>query len=68
MSYIIGSATTYQGKPPSFSIMYVDPVTMLPVDYEVWAFDLEHANAKDEPKWSRYLNAREEYHLEDLSP
>lgn len=47
MSYIIGSATTYMGKPPSFGVMYVDPVTMLPVDYEIYAFDLDGANKND---------------------
>lgn len=41
MNFIVGSATTYKGKPPSFDLLYLDPETMLPVDLEVWAFDLE---------------------------
>ena len=68
MSYIIGSATTFQGKPPQFNIMYVDPVTMLPVDYEVWAFDLEGANKNDVPAWNMIYDMRKEYNLTDLSP
>ena len=68
MTYVVGSATTYQGKPPSFSVMYVDPETMLPVDYEVYAFDLERANEKDEPTWAKKYNYREFFELQDLSP
>ena len=30
-SFIIGSATTYTGKPPSYDIVYFDPEKMLPV-------------------------------------
>jgi hypothetical protein len=44
MNFIVGSATTYKGKPPSFNVMYVDPETMLPIDFETHTFDLEHAN------------------------
>jgi hypothetical protein len=44
MNFIIGSATTYQGKPPSFNVIYLDPDTMLPIDFETYAFDLDHAN------------------------
>lgn len=52
MNFIIGSATTFQGKPPSFNILHIDPVTMLPVDFETIAFDLDHANKFDEPRWN----------------
>jgi hypothetical protein len=46
------------GKDPSFSILYVDPETMLPVDYETWSFDLDYANKFDIPKWERRINWR----------
>jgi hypothetical protein len=39
------------GKNPSFSILHVDPETMLPVDFETWSFDLDYANKYDAPKW-----------------
>lgn len=68
MTYVVGSATTYQGKPPSFAVMSVDPDTMLPVDYQVYAFDLDRANQKDEPSWSLKYDYRELYNLTDLSP
>ena len=35
------------GKNPSFSVVYVDPETMLPVDFETWSFDLDYANRYD---------------------
>lgn len=44
VNFISGSGTTYQGKPPSFNVVYLDPETMLPIDYESYAFDLDHAN------------------------
>ena len=68
MNYIAGSATTYQGKPQSFNVMHLDPVTMLPVDFETYAFDLEHANKYDEPKWDLKYNYTQTYEMEDLSP
>ena len=49
MSFIVGSMTSYNGKPPSFNVVYLDPDTMLPIDYEVYAFNLTHANQFDEP-------------------
>ena len=51
MNFIVGSATTFRGKPPSFNIVYVDPTTMLPVDYETYKFNLDEANAGQEPNW-----------------
>lgn len=68
MNFIIGSATTFQGKPQSFNMLYADPDTMLPVFFETWAFDLDHANKFDEPVWRLKYNYTEEYDLPDLSP
>lgn len=68
MNYIIGSATTYLGKPPSFNVIELDPVTMLPVYFETYAFDLVHANKYDDPKWDLKYNYTETYNLPDLSP
>lgn len=49
-------------------MVYVDPDTMLPIDYEVYAFDLDHANKYDEPKWDLLYDYRKIMGLEDLSP
>jgi len=68
MNFIVGSVTTYQGKPPSFNVVYLDAETMLPIDYETHVFDLEHANKFDEPKWDLKYNYRTEYGIKDLSP
>lgn len=68
VNYIIGSVTTYTGKPNSFNVMYLDPDTLLPVDFETHAFDLDYANANDKPKWYMKYNWRERYNMEDLSP
>ena len=68
MNFIVGSGTSFNGKNPSFNVIYVDPDTMLPVDYESHAFDLEHANKYDEPKWAKYYDVKELYNMTDLSP
>lgn len=68
VNYVVSSGTTYQGKPPSFSVVHLDPDTMLPVDFETFAFDLDHANAHDEPIWRHMWNFKEVYEIEDLSP
>ena len=47
VNYIVGSATTYTQKPPSFNVLYLDPESLLPVEYETWAFDLDYANKYD---------------------
>lgn len=68
VNFIIGSATTFTGKPPSFNVVYLDPETLLPVDLETYAFDLVHANKFDEPKWDLMYDYRKEYNMTDLSP
>ena len=67
-NFIIGSGTTYTGKPPSFNIVYLDPETLLPIQFETVAFDLDHANQFDEPKWDVVIDYITEYDLPDLSP
>jgi len=70
MSYIIGSMTSYQGKPPSFNRVFLDPDTLLPVHFETWAFDLTHMiqHPDDEPVFNLKIDYEEAYNLTDLSP
>lgn len=68
MNFIVGSVTTFKGKPPSYDIIYLDPETMLPVELETYAFDLETANKNDTTNWNLYLDYRKDYGMADLSP
>ena len=68
LNFIVGSGTTFMGKPPSFSVLYIDPVTMLPINFETYAFDLFHANQYDDPRWKLMWNYLDTYDLPDLSP
>lgn len=69
MNYIVGSATTYQNKPPSFSVLYLEPKNLLPIDFETYSFDLDLANSHDnKPEWKVHHSYRETYGLPDLSP
>jgi hypothetical protein len=40
INYLVGSGTPNGGKDPSFSVIYIDPKTLLPIDFETWIFDL----------------------------
>jgi len=67
-NFIIGSVTNYKGKQSNFNVIYLDTETMLPLDYEIYVFNLDHANKFDEPLWQLKYNYRDFYSLEDLSP
>lgn len=68
MNFIVGSATSYQDKPPSFNVVYLHPENLLPVEYETWALDLDYTNQHDQPKWELKYNYKDTYDLPDLSP
>lgn len=44
MNFIVGSGTSFSGKSPSFNLVYLDPETMLPVDYECYSMNITEAN------------------------
>jgi hypothetical protein len=48
--------------------MYLDPVEMLPIDFEVYKFDLDKANKFDIEEWTKIYDYRNTYGLENLSP
>jgi hypothetical protein len=68
MSFIVPSGTTFRGKPPGFNVVYVDPDTFVPVDLETYAFDLDHANKEDDPRWFKMFDYRTDLNMTDLSP
>jgi len=49
MNFIVGSVTSYGGKNPNFNVIYLDPETMLPLDYEIHYFNITTANELDKP-------------------
>ena len=68
MNYIVGSTTTFIGKNPSFNVIYLDPETMLPLEYETYAFDLTYANQHDDPRWFKEFDYKQNFTMPDLSP
>mgnify|MGYP000409560688 FL=1 len=68
VNFLASSATPYQYKPPSFDVIYLDPETMRPVDYEIYSLDLDLANKNNEIKWSKFFDYRTDYNITDLRP
>lgn len=68
MNFIVGSGTTFQFKNPSFNVIHADKETWLPVDFESHFFDIDHANANDDPRWALFNDYRSYWNLNDLSP
>lgn len=68
VNFIVGSATTFQGKNPSFNVLKMDSETLLPIDFETHNFELVHANKYDDPKWTVKFDYRTFFNLTDLSP
>ena len=46
----------------------MDPDTLIPIDIETYAVDLDKANTDGTPKWFKAFSDRETYDLKDLSP
>lgn len=44
LSFEVGSVTPYTWINPGFSVLHLDPKTLLPVDYYVYAMNLTEAN------------------------
>ena len=57
-----------ESKNPSFNIVYLDSKTLVTRDIETWYFDIEKANKEDRPSWTKYINYRDTYEIDSLSP
>ena len=68
MNFVIGATTTFTHKIPSFNVVYLDKDTLVPVEYQTWALDLDQANRDDNPIWSLRYNWTDTYNLPDMSP
>lgn len=68
MNFVIGSVTTFENNLPSFDVIYLDPETLIPVEVETHAFELEYANKNNKPKWTKLWDYTEKFGLYDLSP
>lgn len=64
----MSSATPYTLKNPSFDVVYLDPDTMRPVDYEIYYLDLDKTNKENKAEWELYFDYRKGYGMKNLSP
>ena len=70
MNFITGSLDTWDETNPQFAVFELDEETLLPLDYKIYAFDLEIANKSPDvtPVWYNMFDYKETYGLEDISP
>lgn len=62
------SVTTNMYKNPSYALIEVDEETMLPLNYQMWALDIQKANAAEDTstsdKWELVLDYVKDYKLD----
>lgn len=68
MNFATSSATTYEDKNPSYSVLTIDSKTMLPVEMETYYLDIVKANKAGEATWELFHKTSEVFELEDFSP
>lgn len=70
LTFQVGAVTTYTNKNPSFNVIELDPKTLLPIDYYVYAMNLTEANKSpdQDPDWKVFYDYRKTYNMTDLSP
>jgi len=56
--------TTNTYENPGFAVIEIDEATMLPINYEIWAIDLDEANATGIPNWEKVIDYVNDYDME----
>lgn len=66
VSQIGASGTTYTDVNPSYALIDIDAETMLPVNFRIFAFDIDEANASDaeQPDWRLFTDYAKDYDLD----
>ena len=59
---------TGKTKDPSFSVISIDQMSGLPVDFETYSFNLTLANNNEKPKWYKKYNFKDTFGIQDLRP
>lgn len=63
------SVTTNSNENPGFAIVDIDAETMLITNWEIWALDIEKANASGEAVWEKVIDYVNDYGMENgMSP
>lgn len=61
--------TTNSHENPGFAIVDIDAETMLITNWEIWALDIEKANASGEAVWEKVIDYVQDYDMENgMSP
>jgi hypothetical protein len=68
MNFIVGSATTFLNKDPSWNIVKMDVKTALPTEFYTYHADIPEANKNDKPNWQMIFNYTDYFGLKNLSP
>mmetsp|Transcript_49806 Transcript_49806/g.67899 ORF Transcript_49806/g.67899 Transcript_49806/m.67899 type:complete len:207 (-) Transcript_49806:63-683(-) len=63
------SVTTNSYENPGFALIDIDAETMLITNWEIWALDIEKANASGEAVWEKVIDYVKDYGMENgMSP
>lgn len=62
------SVTTLTDENPGFALIDVDKETLLPINWRIFAMDLEEANNEGKPVWRQMIDYSKDYDLGGVSP
>lgn len=62
------SATTGMFENPGYALLEVDEETLLPINWKIYAMDLDKANASGTPDWEMMIDYVQDYQLGGISP
>ena len=62
-----GSIGTYMGVQPSVRIYTIDSQLHIPLDYTIWEFNIDEANAGS-PNFKQAFTMTKDFSMKDLSP
>ena len=68
MNYIVGSATTFTNKNPSWNVVMMNKEKAIPTEFYTYYGDIVDANKNDRLDWKIIFNYTDYFGLKNLSP
>ena len=68
LNFIAPSVTTYTDKNPSFTLIEIDEEFMVPLNFKIYYYNIEKANAEGKISWEILHDVKTYYGFKDLRP